>query len=171
MKKRVSMIIIASACAVILTSTAVLTPKAVRAAVATLIRDQDNAARHPLAVLCEANPNPSCSYTVPQGMEYVIQQVSVQDGSTINTGDTNWSLQIGLTTGGQQIVYTASPGTIIHIPSRLGAPAFEQIAGAVPTTLYADPGTQITLSVQYLPSTVYTTTPIFWISGYYVSLP
>jgi hypothetical protein len=43
MKKTYSLIFVATACAVVLVSIAVATPKAVRAAVATLIRDQDNA--------------------------------------------------------------------------------------------------------------------------------
>jgi hypothetical protein len=61
MKKTYSLILVAAACAVLLVSIAVVTPKAVRAAVATLIRDQDNAARHPFTFFAECTGSINCN--------------------------------------------------------------------------------------------------------------
>jgi hypothetical protein len=43
---------LAAACALLVTTFAIIGPRVVRAAVATLIRDQDNAARHPFSIFC-----------------------------------------------------------------------------------------------------------------------
>ncbi len=79
MKKTYSLIFVAAACAAVLISIAVVTPKAVRAAVATLIRDQDNAARHPFVFETGCLQTLVCipiTNLIPN-QEYVIQNVSV----------------------------------------------------------------------------------------------
>src|SRR5215470_5015470 len=67
-----------------LASFAAMTPKAVKAAIATLVRDEDNAARRPFTISCSFTNPPgtnggSCTIpSIPQGEEFVIETVSIQ---------------------------------------------------------------------------------------------
>src|SRR5579871_5616938 len=68
---------LAAACALLVTTFAIIGPRTVRAVTATLIRDVDNPARHPFAGICgfasSSTNTVQCTMPVPAGEEVVIQ--------------------------------------------------------------------------------------------------
>jgi hypothetical protein len=164
MKKTYSLILVAAACAVLLVSIAVVTPKAVRAAVATLIRDQDNAARHPFTFFAECTGSINCNEfdgSTP-GQEYVIQNVSVNG---IGTGFTDVRIEGTCQTGGQgsAFLFALVPGLAL-LPSNL------LVEQSFSVTAYCDGSRPISVFPFFYgpnPDGLVQIT----ISGYYVTLP
>jgi hypothetical protein len=81
MKTRTTIVLVAAGFALSFALNAVVMPKAVKAAIATLIRDEDNAARRPFTTLCNSQSNSSfvtCQTPpIPAGEEVVIEQISI----------------------------------------------------------------------------------------------
>src|SRR5262252_5791927 len=79
------------ACVLLISGIAVLSPRAVYAVVATIIRDQDNPARHPFTTECTSNPDRGGSVScntpaIPAGQEVVIETISINGfGDSTNT--------------------------------------------------------------------------------------
>jgi len=130
-------------------------------------KDADNAARHPFTATCSANNlhetfgnDVSCTVSVPAGVEYVIQTISISAG----TGDANLATTVMNTT-------TGGVASAVDYPSGLasGTTSFTQNYA---TTLYADPGSTITIEVSSNNSLGNGTMTIHaTIQGYFVSLP
>ena len=162
MSKLKASIFMVSMFALILGVVAIETPKAVHAAIATFIRDQDNAARHPFGFTCFALASgggltgTGCNIGIPSAAEYVIQNVLVVGDcqSTVSCPSTTRS---EFTTG-KQPVSIFSPITQI--------PATTSYYSTWSGTIYADPGT--TFIGQALGNANNVT---IYIHGYYVTLP
>jgi hypothetical protein len=171
MKTRSTIILAAAAVALSFAFTAIVTPKAVKAAIATLIRDQDNAARRPFNTFCQnfeiSTSNTRCfTPNFPAGEEVVIETVSVNaEADPMNT-----QLVFSFTTvvSGVTSLYPLSPmadGGIFQ-PSR------STFGITQSARVYADPGTSIGCAVATNGSN--TKNPIgvqCFFSGYTVSLP
>jgi hypothetical protein len=164
MKKPIAITLVALACVALLASIAIVMPKAVQAAiVATLIRDQDNAARHPFSIQCSnLTPNVGfigCDFSIPSGAEYVIQNVTVQADVT---GANSVATFVNTTTGGNGNNIVAQP-----IPLLVPGQALQtyNIVGR------ADPGTIVVCELQPTPSSATFANIFCNISGYYVTLP
>lgn len=156
MNKLKTSIVIASTCILTLGFVTVETPKVVHAAIATLVRDQDNAARHAFNQNCSSNTGNHCSITVPAGVEYVIQSVSLYASESNYT-----ALFFSTVVNGTSLAFVAP--TVVT--SRGVA------IGVLNGTFYADP--QTTINIVASDGTA-TGTQAFVqgsISGYYVTLP
>lgn len=156
---------LAAACALLVTTLAIVGPRAVHAVVATLVRDTDNAARHPWTGACSptaAGQLISCTIAVPSGEEVVIQQVNLQGNADPRT--TTVVGGVLATGGGNPEVWSSSPGPDLGFLQP--ANAYFNVTGAA--AMYADPGSNITC--QFLSKTNITTATCF-IAGYYVTLP
>jgi hypothetical protein len=156
---------LAAACALLLTTFAVIGPRTVQAVVATLVRDTDNAARHPWTGSCgplTTGKLISCTVPVPSGQEVVIQQVNLQ-GSAEPTAKTVLGGVLA-TTGGNTEVWSSSPAPDLGFFQPTAA--YFNVTGMA--TMYADPGLDI--SCQFLSKTTITTATCF-LAGYYVTLP
>ena len=164
MRKTYSLIFVAAACAALLVSIAVVTPKAVRAAVATLIRDQDNAARHPFVF--EQTCSNVCSFfggSTPD-QEYVIQNVSVQG---FGSGFTELGTAINCITAGQvNVVLDAiSPGFTGFFNNGV------LVRQSFPMTNYCDGSGTIVVEVSFYGAPSQSSSADVFVSGYYVTLP
>jgi hypothetical protein len=166
MKVRTTITTVIAAVALSVAISAIITPRAVKAAIATLIRDQDNAARRPFTTSCQFNP-PSVSCTppsIPTGEVVVIETVSVSAVS----GPGNGSLEVQLQTqagGGflnDYVFSTADNGRL--------QPQFSRYAVTQPIRLYADPGTAIICGTSFVGGNSNTTVTCLF-SGFSVSLP
>jgi hypothetical protein len=83
MKTRTTIMLVAAAVALSFAFTAIVTPKAVKAAIDTLIRDQDNKVRHPFTATCTSafttSSTISCNTDpIPAGEEVAIETISFQ---------------------------------------------------------------------------------------------
>jgi hypothetical protein len=150
--------------------TAFLTPKAVKAAIATLIRDQDNPARRPFTISCSfQNPpgsqgGPCTTPTTPLGEEVVIETVSIQ--VTADPGITALTTIVSAKASGvfQDYYFAAA-----NIPV---TPALSLFRLTQSVRIYADPG-----SIIFFNSQTNATSPVNGVSGvaqfsgYSVSLP
>ena len=164
MKKTYSLIFVAAACAAVLISIAVVTPKAVRAAVATLIRDQDNAARHPFVFETGCLQTLVCipiTNLIPN-QEYVIQNVSV---SVLGNGFTSVDFGAFCYIGNQpvSILYANIPNIVLAKQS-------------FSPTAYCDGSGTINIGMDFVANGTYTANAFIYqatvyISGYYVTLP
>lgn len=173
MKKSITIVTVVCACALLFASIAVVTPKAVQAAIATLIRDQDNAARHPFSNSCSdlegfaTVSELNCSFQVPAGEEYVIQNV------TINTyGEVTSNALI------ENIVTTVTAGnsvnSLYYVAPFTSEPSPDGIGSTSSLTAYADPGTTVEVEAKFSSSVVGTGGLNFLyanVQGYYVTLP
>jgi hypothetical protein len=159
MKTRTTMILVAAVVVLSFAFTAFVTPKAVKAAIATLIRDKDNAGRRPFTTNCSivgAVFSGICStLSIPGGEEVVIETVSV----TGTTTTPNAPLQV--------LFSTTAAGVQANYGINVVSSALSGLAVTQPVRLYADPGTSIVCSVQT--NTGFSTVCQF--SGYSVSLP
>jgi hypothetical protein len=163
-KTTFTIIFVATVCVTIMASIAVVAPKAVRAAVATLIRDQDNAARHPWTGTCLIlSPAGSCEMPLSAGNEYVIQSVTYyQSGSGFNAT----IVGAACTTGGS---YTNILSGVI--PAFTTGPSSVIAYQTFPVTAYCDPGGQgVIISVSANGSTTSYSSTVY-ANGYYVTLP
>jgi hypothetical protein len=162
-RSTITLIFVVAACLVMLASIAVVAPKAVRAAVATLIRDQDNAGRHAFVDSCTfpgSGAGLLCAMRLPSGAEFVIQNVSVQAGAS---GATGVVAELTTTIDGN------GPNTVLFqaIPLIVAGEA-EQTYNIV---AYADPGTDVVCGLLGRPGSAIISNLTCTISGYYVTLP
>jgi hypothetical protein len=146
-------------------------PNAVKAAVATLIRDQDNAARHPFTISCLSNfvgtDQASCSTpSIPAAGEVVIETVGFSAGALPST-NTHVEPVVGTTASGVSVVYP------LNSIAENGVSSFKPTFTTTQSVrLYADPGTAILCLGQTKGAN-----PVFGLivechfSGYSVSFP
>jgi hypothetical protein len=133
--------------------------------VATLIRDQDNAARHPFTIV-----NPQGGFLVPAGEEYVIQNVFVRlsGASGFNAVEITGTC---ISAGVQADFFDAT------LPAPAVSPTQVNVYQSIPITAYCDPNPNnaVTDSMEiyyigvlpsFSPGTITVT-----ITGYWVSLP
>jgi len=169
--KKITGIALVAVAALSFASSAMFAPKAVRAAVAALVRDEDNPARHPFVTQCQAafttTRNTSCNTApIPAGEEVVIETVSL-----LSLADpTNHALEAQ--------VFTKTAGTSfdtylnVITDSGTGQPTFATFQGGQSFRLYADPGTVIGCSaITNGPSPSQSFGLQCYFSGYYVTLP
>jgi len=171
-KTTFTMIFVASVCVTILASIAVVAPKAVRAAVATLIRDQDNTARHPWAAEClitSASPQGSCAYSLYAGNEYVVQNVTLQ----VPPGSSFSAVTFSAFCTSAGVLNTFLAATIPAAGTASNATAYQTF----PVTAYCDPqgasssgGVQAAVGLSGASPSLGNPAQV-WLSGYYVTLP
>jgi hypothetical protein len=159
----------------LLISAIALTPKKlVAAVVATLIRDQDAAARHPFSAYCQFTNYNGCSIPVPAGEEVVIQNVAFGGSAQLsNVNPGHWASFALVATSGGALV--APVGVIVPASAVPVYPSnnISQFGGTQTTWFAADPGTSLQIAIAAYPPTAqlplaqgYCT-----VSGYYVTLP
>jgi hypothetical protein len=161
------------AAVLLISGIAVLSPRAVHAVVATIIRDQDNPARHPFVEICtgpttNSNAAARCSTNdLPAGQEFVIETVSISatgDPSNIVLAPTVFT-----TAGGRENVsYALNPISNNGLDQQVAS----QFTGTQLVRFYADPGTAITC--EGVTPNVNVRVHFFFVctfSGYFVTLP
>jgi hypothetical protein len=134
----------AATCALLVTTFAIIGPRAVHAVAATLVRDADNPARHTFVAVCGFVSTPGsivqCNYQVPAGEEVVIQTAWVNViASAANTS---------ILSTVQSVSKGATP-----VESSVGGnngmtPNETNVQTTMSSTLYADPGTFLTCGAQ-----------------------
>lgn len=171
MRHRKRIVFVVAACVLLAVLCAVVPPQTVRAAIATLVRDQDNPARHPFAASCStasfSSDTTSCSIQVPAGVEYVVQALNVE-GSPVCCPyviPTTSNVTIMTHTGGALFqaryatTFTPYGGGAVWMPL------------TVPLTIYADPGSNIDVSLVTPGSVPGGMNFAVRAQGYYVTLP
>lgn len=172
---------LAAACALLVTTFAMIGPRAVRAAVATLVevsnttanpipnKNVDEPARHAWSAQCEISSSTSafgsCVIATPFNEEVVVQQESYRAQS--DPANTYMLLtSSGFTAGVDFIVY-AQAGD-----NGLSQPAGSQYRNTVSATMYLDPNTLLLCEAQTkAPNPKGNFTSTCYYSGYYVTLP
>jgi hypothetical protein len=154
----------------LLASFAAIAPKAVKAAIATLIRDQDNAARRPFTARCSAAvPGGlivSCSTNaIPAGEEVVIESISF--AATASQGNSVLIPEVNTVASGVSSFFLPPPMT----DSGFDQPSNPHFQGGQSVRLYADPGSVIscTAATPHVNPTFLSLDCFIW--GYSVSLP
>lgn len=152
-------------------SFAAIAPKAVKAAIATLIRDQDNAARRPFTTSCLAqivtgvNHEIFCQTpAIPEGEEVVIESVSIFGQADPN----NVVYRPSVTT-----IESGVRNTFFMAPiqdSTINQPDFADFRAGQSVRLYADPGSVI-LCIGDTKDNSFDFLINCTISGYSVTLP
>jgi len=133
MKRPITVAFVVLACVTLLASIAIVTPKAVRAAVATLVQDVDNPGRHVFHLSCFGQAG--CGFTVPANQKYVIQTVSAL---APNSG----SVLLQATTSGSVGNY------VFNLTNPLSYPLNFRGSGQVfAVTIYADANSEIGVSL------------------------
>lgn len=170
MKISTTTTLVAAVAALTIASLDVVVPRAVRAAVTTLIRDQDNAARHPFTTLCVSAVTTNAVYQcetpfVPAGEEVVVETVAIRGFA--NPQNSVVGVQLDATTAGQTRSYAFGPIS----DSGLLQPQVASFVGIQPLHIYADPGTAFTCSGQTAGGNPVGFQVVCTISGYYVTLP
>jgi len=151
---------------------AVLSPRAVHAVVATIIRDQDNPARHPFTTSClgfgtAASSNFCTTPAIPAGQEVVIETISF--AADADPGNTVLIRHVTTVAAGVTTSLSLNP----TLDSGFDQPGRASFEGTDSVRLYADPGSVIRcdgFTAKPNPSAfgfVLTCT----ISGYFVTLP
>lgn len=156
-------------CVLVISAIGVMAPRAVYAVVATIIRDQDQPARHAFTTNC-TSPTTTGDVTscdtpaIPAGQEFVIETISINaESSSVNDVLT---VALTTTTSGKDSFILLNP-----IFSGVVQNPFSDYSNAQPLRLYADPNTHIHCNFvtnETNPS------PFFgacYFSGYLVSLP
>jgi hypothetical protein len=150
-------------CVLLISAIGVINPRAVHAVVATIIRDQDNPARHPFVTSCFFLDAGICQTpAIPTGQEFVIETISVSGSGS--PGNSVAIIGITTDTGGVGTTITLNP----VFDSGIEQPILFDFSTAQPLRLYADPGTVVQCFVttkQGFPSAE------CLFSGYLVSLP
>lgn len=154
---------------VLVSGIAVLTPRTVRAVVATFVRNVDTPGRHAFSYYSSASSSSfqtSCSIPVPASEELVIQNLGCKANSdTVNkTLLTEIYTSIALADDAYHASTAADTG--------FGAGTQSQYNTGASLTLYADPSTNIL--VQFTTKTPNPTIGLFgtcFLTGYSVSLP
>jgi hypothetical protein len=170
MKTRTTIVLVAAGFALSFAFNAVVMPKAVKAAIATLIRDQDNAARRPFTTSCR---NVSAAFVVacntppiPAGEEVVVESISF----SVSSDHSNSVLNVSLSTveSGSQNNFVAN--TLFD--SGFLQPSQADFEGGQSVRLYADPGTVISCAAAtHGPNPSSGLGMFCFISGYSVLLP
>ena len=170
MKTRTTIILVAAGVMLSLAFTAFLTPKAVKAAIATLIRDEDNAARRPFTISCSfqnppgSNGGPCTTPTIPLGEEVVIETVSIQV-----TADPGMAAMTSIVSTRAAGVFGDYYFSTANIPA---TPRLSLFRVTQSVRIYADPGSPIFFNAQTIAgSPVNGVSGIAQLSGYSVSLP
>jgi hypothetical protein len=159
MKNSAKIALVALAAIVLVSTVAVLTPRATHASAtpAPIIILAD-AARIPWVTSCDATPASSSGYAscttsaIPAGHEFVIQTVTIDTSyETVNTNDVTpmvWMPRALTTGGGQSMVWEAQiPNPITEWYDQPNHIAFAILNLTTNTTIYADPGTSIDCSM------------------------
>lgn len=150
---------------------AVVTPKAVHAVVATLVRDADNAAKHPFSASCNnlgSGDEAQCVVTtVPAGQELVIQELTI----SVDT-DSGYDVYevASVTTGGVVVGHYLTMTDAGPCQFCVGSTGHLYTA-THPTIFYADPGTAETVAVVRDAVTPDGMAMVATLSGYLVSVP
>ncbi len=168
MKPFVKLAYLAAACALLVTTFAIIGPRTVHAVTAALIRDVDNAGRHPFVGGCSNNSigsSTSCIIPVRAGEEVVIQTEALTA-----TGDpVNKFVEANV----QTVTNFVTMNAYDNIQDNgLLQPEISSMVATFNHTLYADPSTNITCH-----GSTKNTNPTnalvlgCQVSGYYVTLP
>lgn len=150
---------------------AVLSPHAVHAVVATIIRDQDNPARHPFATSCssglsQTTGNLCATPVIPAGEEVVIETISLIGSSDPN--NTTLGAYVTTTASGVNQDYYLDPLSDSGNSQPTGAAYFRLQS----LRLYADPGKVIACAGMTRGANPNRGVSVACnISGYYVTLP
>jgi|HubBroStandDraft_6_1064221.scaffolds.fasta_scaffold247377_2 hypothetical protein len=134
----------AATCALLVATFAIIGPRVVHAVAATLVRDEDNPARHTFVAVCgfasTSGSTVQCDYQVPAGEEVVIQTAWVHAiASAANTSILNTV---------QSVSKGATP-IESSVGTNNGMTASEtDVQTTMSSTLYGDPGTFLTCSAQ-----------------------
>ncbi|HYX65260.1 MAG TPA: hypothetical protein VE935_13670 [Burkholderiales bacterium] len=150
------------ACALLISGLTAMS-KLAYAAVATIVRDQDNPARHPFVTSCssEAGINFECSTPpIPAGQQVVIETVSF-NGFNVPAGVSVFFPALSTTAAGARQFYALDPASVI-------SGVFQQVKSL---RLYADPGTVITCDGSPDAGSLFGAEAGCSISGYFVTLP
>jgi hypothetical protein len=169
--RRLSRIVFgALGCVLMISGIGVLMPRAY-AVVATIIRDQDQPARHPFATLCGVASSSAqfgnCDTpAIPAGQQFVVETVAFFG----DADPSNFVLETSLvfTTGGTKLVVRPNP----IFDDNLNQPRTASFNNTQPLRFYADSGSVI--SCFFLVSNGNPTSgfgPNCAFSGYLVSLP
>jgi hypothetical protein len=148
----------------LISSIAIITPRAVQAVVATIIRDQDNPARHPFTTSCQSQDgvNIVCqSPAIPAGQQFVIETISISGEG--NPAGFAFTPHISTFAAGVFSTYDLNA----MFDTGILQPGNSQMQEVVSMRLYADPGSQIQCAGD-------ATRPFFincHFSGYFVTLP
>ena len=168
MKPLAKLTYLAAACALLVTTFAIVGPRTVHAVTAALIRDVDNAGRHPFIAGCGNNTtgsSTSCNIFVPAGEEVVIQTEALAvTGDPVN--------KTALATV-QTVTNFSTMSAYDSIQDNgLLQPAVSSMAATFNHTLYADPSTNITCT-GLTKNTNPTNALVLGcqVTGYYVTLP
>jgi hypothetical protein len=172
MKRLSKVVFFATGSLLLLIASITLSPMAVEAAkeAALLVRDQDNPARSPFQASCVAeDPSVSCVLAVvPEGKRLVIQGTTFRAFVNPGTGSSVEAYILTTVNGGLVGHYVGMQdlGPAIRLA---GQP--HEYTAVLPITIYADPGTSVSVSFnrgfegpEYLSFTG-------TITGYTVSLP
>jgi hypothetical protein len=171
MKFSTTTTVVAAVAALTIASFDIVVPKAVKAAVATLIRDVDNPARHPFTIECvsavvqNSNTYQCATQFVPAGEEAVVETVAVHGFADA----TNKVVSVTLSATTAGLVRDYSFGPIID--SGLSQPNTASFGAVQPLRIYGDPGTPIVCSAQTAGTNFIGFQIVCTVSGYYVSLP
>ncbi len=170
MRRLSKLAFVAFACVLVISAVAVMSPRAVHAVVATLVKDVDNPARHAFTTSCIFTPTAGqatgCTTpAIPAGEQVVIETVAVI--ASANPTNTELSASISTTVNGATATWpfsVADNGT--------NQPGNSLFWASQPLRLYADPGTTIVFGI----NTKGLNPPLALgggagISGYWVSLP
>jgi hypothetical protein len=151
-------------------SFAAIAPKAVKAAIATLVRDEDNAARRPFTIACSFQNPPgsntvSCTTpSIPLGEEVVIETVSIQV-----TADPGMTAMTSIVSAKASGVFRDYYFSTANIPV---TPALSLFRLTQSVRIYADPASIIFFNSQTnAESPVNGVSGLAQFSGYSVSLP
>jgi len=148
----------------------IVMPKATRAVVAALVRDEDQPARHPFVTFCSTtSPGKyaTCSTpAIPAGEEVVIETVSVSGNA--DPGNLSFLPELTTTSAGTEASFAWDAVTDVGF----GQPKFSEFAWAHSMRLYADPGTSLSCQVGTAAANPETLLVLnCHLSGYWVSLP
>jgi hypothetical protein len=151
-------------CVLVISAVGVMAPRAVYAVVATVIRDQDQPARHPFVTHCLTGGEDRCSApAIPTGQEFVIETISVFGAGKPEAAVLK--IEIITTAGGGESRINLNP----VFDSGEAQPSEADYSTAQPLRLYADPGSLVSCFVETKVGFPLNTECVF--SGYLVSLP
>jgi len=171
---------LAAACALLVTTFAMIGPRAVRAAVATLVevsnttanpipnKNVDEPARHAWTALCEvgsAGTSASCTITTPNNEEVVVQAETYSVGA--DRANTYMLFSSSATTAGSPFVVYAQA-----VDNDLSQPDNSYFANTASATMYLDPNSALVCTARTKGLNVnreLNGTCLY--SGYYVTLP
>jgi hypothetical protein len=144
MKNLTKAVLVVLAAVVLVSTVAVLTPRAVHALTAQLVQNVDSPPRNPWTGTCSISytnyGSSVCYIATPPGYEVTIQTVTFSGTSSLRYEQV--TLTLTTTTAGQS-VNPAWNNQIDHVIAQFLGPGITQYASSLQTTLYADPSSQI----------------------------